>query len=155
MITSNYENYKSSMHEKGWKNKLVTLNQDNDICKLVEISDVKKDTYSLFICFKHPEENVISIGTSDEYKFKLIIYDKNEKEIYDDTVLVITKHHTSTTLIQLDKVCYSNLRIGYSFKKAIELPHYFHIDIVIRNPKNDIPKENVQFEFTFDYWTKE
>jgi len=150
-IKPTYEEYKEYRFKNGWINKLVTLNQDNDIHKLVEVRNANKNKYTDFIHFKHPEEPVISIGTSDEYTWKLIIYDEYGKEISDNTEIIISKTSTDTT--RMTTTNYSDMKIGHVFKKWIEIHQSYHINMKIK-PENNIPKENIKFQMTFDCWTK-
>ncbi len=157
----NYEMYKAYQHDIGWKNKLITLNQDNDICNFIIIKEANtENTYSEIITSNFRDNSVITVDGSDKYIFKLHITDENGTEVPDDTEIRIVKHETSATMILLSKIQYSDIKNGYIFRKPFKITtgndcyDGYHIDIYMSNNKIYIPKENIKFEMTFDYWTR-
>ena len=156
-----YKAYKARQHDLGWNNKLITLNQDNDICNFIIIKEANiENTSSEIIVSNFRNNSVITVDASDKYIFKLHIIDENGIEIPDDTEIRIIKHATSADMITLTKICYSEIKNGYIFKEPFKITtgnacyDGYHIDIYMSNNKIYIPKENIKFEFTFDYWTR-
>ncbi len=149
-----YEEYKDYLRSEGWKYKLVTLNQDDEdkICESIQIFGFEKDD-NLAFNIKFPDNVRITIDKN--YTFKLNILDETGSEIPDNTKIFIEKIIPSCNIVTLAKIFYSDIKNGYKFDKFIEIIDWYHLIVYVIKQPSIIPKENIKFEFTFDYWTKE
>ena len=150
-----YKDYKNFMFDNGYKNKSVILDQiDKDnVCEKIEISSPK--WCSLIRIYLR---NIISVDKG--YLFGLIILDKNGKEIPDDTKIRISKDDIVATLIILETVNYSDIKMsnengGYKINRMFEIGSNFLLIIDTPFIFHDIPKENIKFKIEIDLWEKE
>jgi len=158
MRPGNYEDYKKYLYSEGLTNKLINIDQTNNIdkiCKIFEIRDIEKDRYSYIVDINFL--NLITINKN--YVISLHIIDNDNKEIPDDTKIQIQKIVPSANIVDLANIKYSDIKInninnGYKFDTHIQIYPQYHLMIGIINYNVDIPKENIKFNMTFDYWTK-
>ncbi len=149
-----YEDYKKYMKSIDYIDKLITENQTNSKIFITK-GKAKYDCCSCAILHtKIPYGDRISVDTN--YCLKIELQDENGKEIPNDTKIRIIKHETSATIKNLTKspfIHYSDVKCGYKFDTFFEVTNPYHISILLNNV--NILIKNIEFEFTFDYWTKE
>lgn len=151
----NYEGYGKYLQNKGYSCKLVTLDQDdiNHICKNIKISGFNRDYDVLSIMIEFLDESKVVI--LDNHLFKLYISDENGIEIPDDTKVIIQQIEPSGNIYQLSpRIHYSDIKNGYKFNTPIIIHNWYHFCVYVVKQTINIPKENIKFEMTFDYWTK-
>jgi hypothetical protein len=94
------------------------------------------------------------------YPFGLKIIDKDGKEIPDDTKIRIVKDEPSVTLLQLEKLSYSDIKMKngeamHRLKKNVEFRGGEYLIIHIINFQSDIRSENIQLKMKADIWSRD
>ena len=161
-----YEEYKEYLAEKGYTNKLVTLDQNNND-KIFRFFDVKKINKSTFHFIQFQFQENIKITMDETYTISLYITDKNGIEIPDDTIITIRQYAPSSRAPlsgkTLARVKYLDIKItnknnGYKFDNIIEILSVYHIFIYATHFNRElinIPKKNINFKMTCDIWSRE
>jgi len=164
--TITYENYKKHLIDKGYTNKLVTLDQDNkdNIFKFFDVKKINKSTFH-FIQFQFQKD--IRISMDETYTISLYITDKNGIEIPDDAIIKIAQYAPSSRAPlsgkTLARIKYSDIKMtnknnGYKFDNIIEILSVYHIFIHATHFNREfinIPKKNIKFKMICDVWTKD